>query len=159
MILIALGSNLPFAGKSPREILDAAIDAMSREQIAVIARSQFYTTAPSPPSDQPRFVNAVVRVETSLAPEELMHRLHAIEDRFGRVRGEPNAARTLDIDLLDYDGRVMNGALILPHPRLSGRGFVLLPLGEVAPNWVHPVTGQGIAALIAALPPQDARPI
>ena len=88
-----------------------------------------------------------------------MHRLHAIEDRFGRKRGAPNAARSLDIDLLDYDGRVMNGALILPHPRLSGRGFVLLPLAEVAPNWVHPVTGQGVAALIASLPPQDARPI
>jgi len=159
MILIALGSNLPFAGAAPREVLEAALDSISREGIVVVARSRFYTAAASPPSEQPRYVNAVARVETSLTPAALMRILHLIEDRFGRVRGAPNAARTLDLDLLDYDGQILDGPLMLPHPRLAGRGFVLLPLAEVAPGWVHPVSGQSVTELIAALPPQDARPI
>jgi 2-amino-4-hydroxy-6-hydroxymethyldihydropteridine diphosphokinase len=98
-------------------------------------------------------------VETALDPTALMAALHRIEDRFGRARRVRNAARTLDIDLIDYDGRVMNGPLILPHPRLTERAFVLLPLADVAPDWRHPVTGRSVAELIASLPPQDVRPI
>jgi len=157
MILIALGSNLPFAGKSPSEVVIAAIERLALEGVDIVANSRLYSSAPWPLSDQPRFVNALVRVTTTFDPPELMAHLHRIESGFGRVRGERNAARTLDLDLIDYDGRVMNGALNLPHPRLAERAFVLLPLAEVAPDWVHPVTGKGVAELISALPPQDVR--
>jgi 2-amino-4-hydroxy-6-hydroxymethyldihydropteridine diphosphokinase len=157
MILIALGSNLPLEGAVPQQTLDAALAAMADEGIHVCARSRWYSTAPVPASDQPRYINAVALVETALDPAALMEKLHKIEDRFRRARSAPNAARTLDLDLIDYDGRVMNGELILPHPRLAERGFVLQPLAEVAPEWRHPVSGRNVAELIAALPPQDVR--
>ena len=115
-----------------------------------------------PPSGQPWFVNGVVEVETDLPPAALLAVLHGIEDRFGRTRTVPNAARPLDLDLLDYDGRVSNGedGVEIPHPRLHVRAFVLLPLAELAPGWRHPRTGQALAELIAALPPGgEARPI
>jgi len=157
MILIALGSNLPFEGSAPRAVVEAALAALERESVHVVARSRWWSCAPVPPSEQARFVNGVVQVETMLAPRDLLSTLHRVEDAFGRVRTAPNAARTLDLDLLDYHGQVVNEALILPHPRLAERGFVLFPLAEVAPEWRHPLTGRSVAELIAALPPQDCR--
>jgi len=157
MILIALGSNLPFADKQPPEVVNAALATLEREGIVIEARSHFYSTAAWPDPTQPRYVNAVARVRTTLDPEALMERLHRIEQDFGRTRDAPNAPRTLDLDLIDYDGRIMKGPLSLPHPRLTNRAFVLKPLAEVAPDWTHPETGQSVAALIAALPPQDVR--
>ncbi|MEE9300605.1 MAG: 2-amino-4-hydroxy-6-hydroxymethyldihydropteridine diphosphokinase, partial [Alphaproteobacteria bacterium] len=103
--------------------------------------------------------NGVARLETPLAPEALLDRMLAIERRFGRRRGRLNAARVLDLDLLDYHGRIVardEGAggtvLTLPHPRMHERAFVLVPLAEVAPGWRHPLTGQGLDELIDALP-------
>ena len=157
MILIALGSNLPFTDKQPPEVVTAALATLEREGIVIEARSRFYSTAAWPDPTQPRYVNAVARVRTTLDPEALMARLHRIEQDFGRMRDAPNAPRTLDLDLIDYDGQIMKGTLSLPHPRLASRAFVLKPLAEVAPEWSHPETGQSVAALIAALPPQDVR--
>ena len=82
--------------------------------------------------------------------------LHGVETDFGRLRSAPNAPRTLDIDLLDYDGLVMTDGVVLPHPRLAERSFVLAPLAEIAPDWRHPVTGLGAGELLAALPDRDA---
>lgn len=151
MILIGLGANLhsPEFG-SPRETVSAALDALRGAGIEVSARSGWYSTAPVPPSDQPRFVNLVARLATDLAPDALLGRLHAIEDRFGRVRGARNAARVLDIDLLDHDGEIRETWPILPHPRMAERAFVLVPLRDIAPDWRHPVTGTDIDTLIAA---------
>jgi 2-amino-4-hydroxy-6-hydroxymethyldihydropteridine diphosphokinase len=99
-------------------------------------------------------VNAVAAVETSLAPIALLDALLALEAGFGRRRSVPNAARTLDLDLLDYDGRRCNGErLVLPHPRLHERRFVLAPLAEIAPQWRHPRSAKTAAELLAALPP------
>jgi 2-amino-4-hydroxy-6-hydroxymethyldihydropteridine diphosphokinase len=109
-------------------------------------------TAAWPDPNAPPFVNAVARVETELEPDALMRLLHRIEHMFGRARGAPNAPRTLDLDLLDYHGRVDAGPPQLPHPRMDGRGFVLLPLADIAPYWRHPVSGQSIAELVALLP-------
>ena len=81
-----------------------------------------------------------------------METLHGIEAVFGRSRGAANAPRTLDLDLIDYNGRIEDGALVLPHPRAAVRGFVLLPLADVAPDWRHPVSGRPVQDLIAALP-------
>jgi 2-amino-4-hydroxy-6-hydroxymethyldihydropteridine diphosphokinase len=97
----------------------------------------------------------VAAVETALAPIALLALLHSVEAEFGRQRVLPNAPRTLDLDLLDYDGLVMEGGITLPHPRMSVRGFVLAPLAEIAPGWRHPVTGLGAAELLAGLPDQD----
>ena len=154
MILIGIGSNLASREyATPREIAAAALAAMPGIGIEIVARSRWYLSEPVPVSDQPWFVNAVATVATALDPGALLDRLLALETRFGRRRAVPNAARTLDLDLLDYDGqRLYSGALILPHPRLHERRFVLAPLLELAPGWRHPVLGLSAAALLAALP-------
>jgi len=112
-------------------------------------------------SDQPWFVNGVVAVETFLPPAELLGLLHDVEAEFGRTRNIRNEARILDLDLIAYDDRIMNepNSLILPHPRLHERVFVLLPLADIDPTWHHPITGAAVADLIDALPAgQQAEP-
>jgi len=153
VILIALGANLPSAAGGPRETLEAALAQLDAAGVRVAARSRWYRTAPVPASDQPWFVNGVVRVETALDPAALLGVLRRIEQAFGRQRTVPNAARSLDLDIIDYDGRVENTPeLILPHPRMQDRAFVLLPLAEIAPAWRHPTLGKRIETLISALP-------
>ena len=93
---------------------------------------------------------------SSLLSEELLANIHRIEQEFGRQRGIKNEARVLDLDLIDYHGRVtVNKTIELPHPRMQTRGFVLLPLRDIAPGWVHPVSGQTIDQLIANLPANE----
>jgi len=153
MILVALGANLPSEAGEPARTLMAAMDALDAAGLRVAARSRIFESPPWPPSDQPWYANAVVRLETRLAPETLLERLHAVERAFGRVRTVPNAARALDLDLIDFDGMVREGpAPVLPHPRMRERAFVLLPLADIAPDWRHPADGSRLAALVAALP-------
>src|SRR5215208_6521876 len=139
MILIGIGSNL--AGPnydSPWQTAGAALDELPKIGVDVVRRSQWYLSEPVPVSNQPWFVNGVIAASTEFDPEPLLGRLLALETRFGRVRGGRNAARTLDLDLLDYDGRLCaTSRLVLPHPRLHERRFVLTPLCEIAP-WRHP---------------------
>ncbi|HLJ63536.1 MAG TPA: 2-amino-4-hydroxy-6-hydroxymethyldihydropteridine diphosphokinase [Stellaceae bacterium] len=163
MILIGLGANIPSAPSiPPQATLARALEALEEEGVRVLARSRWYRSAPVPISDQPWFINAVAAVATELSPAPLMALLHRIEARFGRVRRQRNEARPLDLDLLAYGTRVETGegGLILPHPRLENRAFVLLPLAEIAPEWRHPVSDAAISSLIAALPPdQTAEPL
>lgn len=162
MILLALGANLSGPAGSPLAQCQAAIAALDGRGIKIVQRSRWYDSPPYPPSGQPHYVNGVVRVETGLPPEKLLAEMLEIEVALGRVRSVPNAARTLDLDLIDYDGRVRNGPQppILPHPRLAQRAFVLLPIRDVAPNWQHPVTGASVGELITALKPgHGARPL
>jgi 2-amino-4-hydroxy-6-hydroxymethyldihydropteridine diphosphokinase len=130
--------------------------------IHIRSRSRWYQSAPVPVSDQPWFVNGVICAETELSPAEVLAQLHRIEAELGRQRGERNAARAVDLDILAFGNLILEGPEppIVPHPRLAERAFVLLPLAEIAPDWRHPVTGTGISDLIAALPrDQVTRPL
>lgn len=154
-ILVALGANLPSRFGGPCETLEAALAALEEQGMRVAARSRFYRTPPWPPSDQPWYVNAVARVESDLRPVELLARLHAVEGEFGRVRSVANAARPIDLDLVAHGDVVMEGNVVVPHPRLADRAFVLLPLRDVAPDWSDPRDGRSLDTLIAALPAAD----
>ena len=150
MILIGLGANLPGADHStPRDTLATALREIEAAGVTLVDRSSWYSSAPVPASDQPDYVNAVAALETDLPPGPLLTLLFEIESRMGRIRTERDAARVIDIDLLDYHGRIDAGWPILPHPRMADRAFVLRPLQDIAPDWSHPVTGKGVAALLA----------
>jgi 2-amino-4-hydroxy-6-hydroxymethyldihydropteridine diphosphokinase len=153
--LVALGANLPGPAGPPRAQLDAALAALEARGVAILLRSRLFRSAAWPDPADPPFVNAVALVETALEPGALMALLHEVEATLGRRRCEPNAPRTLDLDLLDHGGRVHDGAdggPVLPHPRLAGRAFVLRPLADVAPDWRDPRDGRALAELLAGLP-------
>jgi 2-amino-4-hydroxy-6-hydroxymethyldihydropteridine diphosphokinase len=155
MILIGLGANLPSRAGLPADTLHAALAELARADVRVVAVSSFYRTPAWPDPADPAFVNAVARIETRLQPSALIARMHEVEDLFGRERNARNAPRTLDLDLLDYDSRVEIGPPVLPHPRIAQRGFVLVPLREVAPDWRHPESGLTVGALLATLPSEE----
>jgi 2-amino-4-hydroxy-6-hydroxymethyldihydropteridine diphosphokinase len=152
-IFLGLGANLPSQHGSPRETLEAALAAIAAAGITLKGRSRWYESAPVPRADdQPWYVNGVVEVTTDLEPAGLLTVLQGIERDFGRVRSVPNAPRSLDLDIVAYGDRVVDEvAPLLPHPRMDGRAFVLLPLRDLAPDWRHPRTGLGVEALIAGL--------
>jgi 2-amino-4-hydroxy-6-hydroxymethyldihydropteridine diphosphokinase len=156
---IALGSKLAGRFSSPRAAVEAAGAALQSVDIQVVARSRLYRSTAWPDPSDPEFVNGAVTVEMALPPSIL---LHEIEAAFGRERRQTNAPRTLDLDIVDYDGVVSapGETPVLPHPRLAARAFVLLPLMDVAPDWRHPVTGKTIRELVAALlDPAGATPL
>lgn len=151
MILLGLGANLPSQAGPPRSTLLAALDFLARNGIRISAVSPFYASPAWPDPTDPEFVNAVAAIETDLTPGALLALLHLTEAAFGRQRATPNAPRTLDLDILDYDGRIETGPPQLPHPRLSRRAFVIVPMADVAPDWIHPVSGRNVAEMIADL--------
>ncbi|OYY50170.1 MAG: 2-amino-4-hydroxy-6-hydroxymethyldihydropteridine diphosphokinase [Methylophilaceae bacterium 17-44-8] len=149
---IALGSNL----YDPIQQVKQALNAISQlPETTLIKQSSLYKTAPVGYDNQPDFINAVAQVETALTPEVLMRHLLAIETQFGRERPFPNAPRILDLDLLLYDALCMQTELLtLPHPRMQSRGFVILPLAEIAADLVLP-SGESVVELAKNFPQQD----
>lgn len=153
-ILIGIGANLvPDGYASARDGCEAAIAQLAMADIEVTVVSPWYETAPVPVSDQPWFNNAVIAAQTSLPVDAALAALHRVEAGFGRVRTVRNTARVLDLDLLDYGGLLVDGAdIIVPHPRLHERAFVLLPLRDVMPDYRHPVSNKSLDEMIALLP-------
>jgi len=144
--LVGLGANL----EDPLQHVNQAIlELHDIERTHVLAVSSLYRSVPVGYADQPDFINAVAKVESQLTPHELLDALHVIENRHGRRRSRRNAPRTLDLDLLLYDAIVLEEeGLILPHPRMRERAFVLLPLAEIAPDAClpgHPPLSQLLA--------------
>ncbi len=155
MILIALGSNLSSPAGPPAQTVAAAFPVLKTNGIVPVKVSRLYKSKAWPDPNDPPFINAVAQVTTELSPAALLDRLHAVERAFGRVRSVRNAPRTLDLDILDYDGRIEGGPPMLPHPRIDSRAFVLVPLAEIVPDWRHPISRRSAAELIAALPQHD----
>ena len=162
MILIAFGSNLSFCGQPPAVIVQRAVKALGKF-VDIQAVSRFYASPSWPDKNNPGYVNAAVAGQSELAPDALMAALHTLEAGFGRRRSEKNAPRTLDIDLLAYDDIIQEGDgrsdLILPHPRIGARDFVLAPLCDIAPDWRHPGTGLTAKEMLAALSEITAKPL
>lgn len=174
--LICLGSNVTSKVGGPADTLRAAFLAIDAKPLKILASSRFYLSPFVPKGSQPDVVNAVVRVETSLTPRQVLSCLHQIEDDFDRKREERWGGRTLDLDLLTMDQKILPdqstlrewvelsaenqrkvapSELILPHPRLQDRAFVLVPACEIAPEWMHPYFGQSLAELRDKLPKED----
>ena len=153
-LLIGLGANLTPDGFATRQAgCEAAMVMLVNLGVNIIRMSRWYESAPVPPSDQPWYLNAVAEAFTSFNAVETLAVLHQVEACFGRVRSLQNAARVLDLDLLDFGGQICDEvALKLPHPRMHERAFVLLPLRDVVADWEHPQTGKSLDALIDHLP-------
>ncbi len=141
-IIVALGSNLPGAYGSSRELLESVLEKMPVEGIGVLAVSQWWRSRAWPDLTDPDYLNGVAIVETNLQAEQLLTRLTQIESAYGRGRTAQNAPRPLDLDLIAYGRRRIDApGLTIPHPRAHDRLFVMGPLAEIAPDWIHPGTG------------------
>ena len=170
---ISLGGNATSFHGNPTETLNFAVSCLSDDSVNVLQISGYFSTPAFPKGAGPDFVNAAAEVETSLSAGELLARLNEIETLAGRKRDKRWGQRTLDLDLISFGSAILPDLktyqkwvdlpleqqikiapeeLILPHPRIQDRAFVLVPLQDVAPNWVHPVTNLSINALIDALP-------
>jgi len=160
LAVIALGGNLPGVYPSMAMALAAAAGRLPEAGFKVQAVSRWWRSAAWPDPRDPPFLNGVVLATTTLEPEQALRALHRIEADFGRDRTAPNAPRTLDLDLIALGGLVLEGPpLTLPHPRAAERLFVMGPLAEIAPDWVHPVIGATAEQLASwAMIGQDAVP-
>jgi 2-amino-4-hydroxy-6-hydroxymethyldihydropteridine diphosphokinase len=144
-VYLALGSNLGDRLAN----LKQAIDSLT-PQMEVKAKSSVYETPPWGYEDQPKFLNQVVKAKTYLDPEPLLKHLKRLEVALGRQASFPNGPRLIDMDILFYDDLILNtSVLVIPHPRLQERGFVLLPLMELSPDLVHPLSKKSVREMVA----------
>ena len=164
MFLLGLGSNLSSSFGDRFENIDLATSYLETYKIKIIKRSSFYETPSYPDIKNPKFINIVVEVSTYLPPKDLASVLIFVEEKLERKRIKENEPRTCDIDIIDYNGKVLDftyKSLIfkVPHEKLIYRNFVLFPLREIVPKWVHPKTKDSIDELIKKLPNQEKKSI
>ena len=173
---IALGGNESGPLGSPSDAQDKAVEMLGANGVRIVARSRFYQTPAFPAGSGPDYVNSAASFQTELTPDALIAAIHRVEADLGRVRQGRWGSRSIDIDLLSADAHVRPSAevwrhwhdlpldrqrveapddLILPHPRLHERAFVLVPLAEIAPTWRHPVLGLAVSEMLAALPDHE----
>lgn len=174
--VVALGANLSLRGAGPKVTLERALAAMEDRGLVIRIASRLFSTPCFPPGAGPDYVNAAALIETDRSPREVLDVLHGIEAEFGRAREQRWGMRTLDLDLVCWDDSVLPDPetyrhwldlppdqqvrsapdqLILPHPRLQDRAFVLVPMADVAPDWRHPVLDLTVTEMIARLPSAD----
>ncbi len=179
-VYLAFGANECGQFGHVFDIIYLSYTLLHKKYLTKVEYSPFYQTPSFPAGNGPDYVNSVIKAKTSLSPNELLAAIHVVENRLGRTRDQRWGPRIIDIDLLDYDGHILPSletyrhwremplelqkttwpeGLILPHPRIQDRGFVLIPLQAVAPDWVHPVTDEGIDTLIGNIDPQELQKI
>ena len=156
MIFLAIGSNLKSNLADRFGNIDLAISYLDVNGIKTINKSNYYESYSYPNKNDPKFINVVISVNTNLPPVDLMSVLIFIEEKLERKRGKKNSPRTCDIDIIDYNGEIINFNynnlnLTIPHEKLEFRNFVLFPLKEISPNWIHPKTNENISTLIEKL--------
>ena len=156
---LSIGSNL---GNKIKNI-ELAKYKLEKNNIIIIRASKNYETLSWPDKKNPKFVNIVLKIKTFLSPKDLMKKCIYIERELGRLRKKKNEPRICDIDIIDYDKKIQkstkNQNLIIPHPKMHKRNFVLLPLFEIAKTWIHPIKKVSIKDLINALDAEDLRTI
>ena len=150
-IYLGIGSNL---GKKKDNIEKAKFE-LTKSNIIILQSSSIYESLSWPNPKNPKFLNIVVKVSTNLAPKKLIKKCKEIEINLGRKKAPKNSPRECDIDIIDYDKIVSNKGIILPHPRMHIRNFVLLPLFEINQNWSHPISKEHIKSLIFSLSNRD----
>ena len=156
MILLSLGSNLPSKFGDSKNTILKCYEFFNNNDIKILKKSSFYETFAIPNKSDPKFVNSVISVESRFSPEELIKYILKVEEKFDRKREQINAPRTCDIDIVDFNGEVINIlnkniSLEIPHPRLEKRSFVLYPIREIDKNWKSPLSGKYIDQLIENL--------
>ena len=154
-IYLGIGSNL---GDKKKNIEKAKFELI-KENIKIIKSSNYYESLSWPNPNNPKFLNIVLQIETNLTPLNLMKKCKEIEINLGRVKSTKNSPRICDIDIIDYNKVIENSNIILPHPRMHSRNFVLLPLFEINKDWKHPILKLHIKNLILSLPNRDIRSI
>ena len=173
MALVALGGNITSPAGPPELTFAAAMAALAGETVRISAVSRYFRTPALPAGSGPDYVNAALKLATTLPAAALLDRLHQIEAELARQRNGRWSARTLDLDLIAYEAEVIPDAamvrrwmalsperqpletpdrLLVPHPRMQDRAFVLIPLAEIAATWRHPLTGKSVTEMVAALP-------
>ncbi len=145
-VFIAIGSNMESPAANCRQAMDRLAESPG---MTLLARSSLYRSEPFGKTDQDWFVNAVVRIDTSLSPEELLQMCQSIEQEMGRTRSEKWGPRIIDLDILFYDDLILKReGLEIPHPGIPGRSFVLVPMNEIAPDSIHPQLKKPVKTLL-----------
>ena len=160
MIILGLGSNLSSSFGDRFNNINLAMSYLESYDIKILKKSSFYETLSYPNQKNPKFINIVILVKTHLLPIDLMSVLIFIEEKLERKRVQKNDPRTCDIDIIDFNGKVINFKyknldFTVPHKKLSYRNFVLFPLKEILPKWIHPKTNESIDMLINKLSTDD----
>ena len=154
-IYLGIGSNLG----NKKDNIEKAKFELNQMNIKILQSSSYYESLSWPNPKNPKFLNIVIEVTTNLKPQKLLKKCKEIEVKLGRKKSVKNSPRTCDIDIIDYNKRKITSEIILPHPRVQSRNFVLLPLFEINKDWFHPVLKNHIKRLILSLPNRDIRSI